>query len=191
MKKMKQRTSTLPKKSEIFLHWKKYLDEKRWDFVVPHCWACGWSWMEIPVERIEGYSFDELKSLYDKENHLQRCHIIADSLHGGNDVSNLFLMCRECHDLAPNTTSKEFFLKWVEHQSWFSRKASEILDGIKTFEIKDEDHAEITEILGSDEFKRWYLENTSLHRLQNGSGIKMTSSTLFAAVKAYQKMKNE
>lgn len=41
---------------------------------------------------------------------LQRCHIVAKQFGGSDGASNLFLMCVDCHDKAPNTKSVEAFL---------------------------------------------------------------------------------
>lgn len=70
---------------------------------------------------------------------LQRCHIIPKSLGGTDTVDNLFLMCKECHDLAPNTPSRTAFLKWVSKQHWTVRKFDKINSELSTFDfgIKD------------------------------------------------------
>ncbi|MFD1903049.1 HNH endonuclease [Paenibacillus rhizoplanae] len=43
---------------------------------------------------------------------LQRCHIIARQFDGEDIPDNLFLMCKNCHDRAPNTKSREAFF-WI------------------------------------------------------------------------------
>jgi hypothetical protein len=108
-------------------------------------------------------------------------------LGGSDDVSNLFLMCKECHDIAPNTTSSDHFFQWVENQSWFSRQISQHISEMKTFGITEKDGEEITKILHSDDFNQWCKNNIGLHWNQSGYGVKITPSTLYAALQAYRK----
>jgi hypothetical protein len=180
---------TLPKKSEIFLHWKPYLDQQGLGYDEPHCWACGYGWKRKSAPTNQSFSDDELANIYDREKHLQRCHIIPRSLGGSDDVSNLFLMCSECHDLAPNTSSSDSFFKWVEKQSWFSRRYSELLDGMKPFDISEKDSKEIKKILQSDDFHQWWSKNGSLHHNQSGNDVATTASPLYATISAFQEMK--
>ena len=181
---------TIPKKSEIFLHWKQWLHDNGFDWGEPSCWACGKWWVTKYDITNPHVSDEELAKNYDRVKPLQRCHIVPRSLGGSDDVSNLFLMCKECHDLAPNTLSKDVFFQWVEHQSWFSRKYSEHISEMKTFGISEKDCKAITKLLFSKDFNQWCRKNIGLHWSQSGYGAKITTSSLYAAVQTYRKIKN-
>ncbi|WP_420646044.1 HNH endonuclease [Vibrio parahaemolyticus] len=65
------------------------------DINEPTCWSCGQPW--------EG-RHDVLRGSYLRgwrKAPLQICHVIPKSLGGDEHPSNLVLMCKECHDLAP------------------------------------------------------------------------------------------
>jgi len=98
-------TDDLPSKSQIFEYWRERLPPLgfRIDWGEPGCWACGFHY---------GAKYDV------KRPDARWCEI---SLGGTNDVANLFLMCRECHDLAPNTSVLEIFFEWARAQSWHTR----------------------------------------------------------------------
>jgi hypothetical protein len=67
-------------------------DEKNKEF---YCWAC-----DSDVSQV------------------QKCHIVARSLGGSNEPSNLFLMCKSCHLESPDTLYEEIFFDWL----WEKRK---------------------------------------------------------------------
>jgi len=115
-------TDDLPSKSQIFEYWRERLPPLgfRIDWGEPGCWACGFHYgAKYDVKRPDA-RWCEILSCWDKIP-LQRCHITPLSLGGTNDVANLFLMCRECHDLAPNTSVLEIFFEWARAQSWHTR----------------------------------------------------------------------
>jgi hypothetical protein len=70
------------------VEWTDNMDE--WD----RCWCCGAS---------EG-------------KRLQRCHIVAKSIGGSDNSSNIVPLCRHCHDLMPDTPDAEFFWSWLQKQ---------------------------------------------------------------------------
>lgn len=45
------------------------------------------------------------------------CHIVPRQFGGKDTAENVVLMCRPCHDKAPDTTNKEFFLDWLREQT--------------------------------------------------------------------------
>ncbi|WP_189013757.1 HNH endonuclease [Paenibacillus marchantiophytorum] len=64
---------------------------------------------------------------------LQRYHIIARQF-GGEDIpDNLFLMCKSCHDRAPNPKSREAFLDWVERQDYTVLVQEDIMRELRNF----------------------------------------------------------
>lgn len=179
---------SLPSKADIFEYWKDWLDKNGFDWGEPDCWACKRHWEDRydvgpkPTWRMVRAAWNKVP--------LQRCHIIAKSLGGSDDVSNLFLMCRECHDLAPNTTSREVFFEWVEKQSWHKRMLKRIQEEIDIFGFTDR-IPQVNDIINSEDFKTWFLENAGLHMSQAGDGTHFTISTLFAGVKEYMKQRGQ
>ena len=70
----------------------------------PSCWGCecdlgGESWDDATVQ-----------------SHVERAHIVADSLGGKDEVSNLFLLCPRCHRASPDTSNRKAFFRWVYKQ---------------------------------------------------------------------------
>lgn len=177
---------SMPSKAEIFEYWKDWLIKEGFDLGEPCCWACGRWWdTRYDVQDPEA-SWDEIRRAWNRVP-LQRCHIIPRSLGGSNDPSNLFLMCRECHDRAPNTTSREAFLTWVKGQSWIKRRMAEIKEEMETFNIKEEDLEEMLQIVQSPGFIKWALKHIGIH-LSQQSGPKITMSTIIAAILEYKNL---
>lgn len=48
---------------------------------------------------------------------LQRCHIVAASLGGANEPSNLVLLCKWCHEEAPNIDDPKYMWIWLRKTS--------------------------------------------------------------------------
>lgn len=67
------------------------------------CWNCG----RISQKRLDGKGSrkDDIK--------LQRCHIVPDSLGGGDVPSNYVLLCKKCHIEAPNVKNKYAMWEWI------------------------------------------------------------------------------
>jgi len=119
---------------------------------------------------------------------LQRCHIIPRSLGGNTDPSNLFLMCTECHDLAPNTTSRDIFLRWARSQSYIARLNKKLEQELESFDLTIETVFDLLETVKGEEFDLWMHENTGLHFPQSGYGktfSRMTLSAFLGALLAY------
>ena len=98
----------LPPRSQIFDFWKdRIVDLVRWiDWGQPGCWVCGfYHGRKYDIKRSDP-SGDEILRCWDRIP-LQRCHIVGRGLGGSDDASNLFLLCRECHDRMPNTNVPE------------------------------------------------------------------------------------
>ena len=53
---------------------------------------------------------------------VQRCHIIPHSQGGGDEPSNLLLLCRDCHNDAPNVSNAtaEDFFNWMKIFYYYS-----------------------------------------------------------------------
>lgn len=75
-------------------YWSRYVDEcdlsVDWAEADTHCWRCGC------------------------EKHLERCHIVPDSLGGKDDPSNIVLLCKRCHQEGPNVTDPEIMWDWIK-----------------------------------------------------------------------------
>lgn len=120
--------------SKIFDYWKgKAITEKGmvidddfedknsipvvYDWGEPCCWACG----KFIHEVFDIKDYDEIaqlnpKILYDVpkiRSKYNRCHIVPHQAGGSDEPSNLFLMCKECHEESPDTLNPQNFFKWV------------------------------------------------------------------------------
>ena len=180
---------TPPKKSDIVKYWAPWLMKNGFDLGEPSCWACGRWWGTKYDIKNKDASWEEIYNNWNKVRELQICHIVPKSLGGAYEPSNLFLLCRECHDLAPDTTSKEQFMNWVKKQSWIERIAYSIKNEMKNFNLDEKDYEDINKIVNSEEFKEWLKENVSLHFNQHLYGPKLKISTIFAAVIEFKKHK--
>jgi hypothetical protein len=85
------------------------------------------------------------------------------SLGGSDDVSNLFLMCRECHDLMPNTKFPEIFFEWARAQSWNARESAKISEAIKAFGIEEALLPNLEQVIISEDFWIWSEGKSGLH----------------------------
>ncbi|MEL6557042.1 MAG: HNH endonuclease [Bacteroidota bacterium] len=181
---------TLPSKSVIFLHWKDWLDQNGLDWGEPSCWACEYGFNGKYDVNNHKASIEDICKAWNKSP-LQRCHIIPKSLGGSNEPANLFLMCSECHDLAPNTTFPDLFMRWVSKQNYFVRRAKEVQELMETFDFKvtHEEAAEFHQTLVSKDYLKWFMENSGLHWNQRGLGNKVTTSTHVGLYCKYLEMK--
>lgn len=119
---------------------------------------------------------------------LQVCHVIPSSIGGNEKPSNLVLMCRECHDLAPNTTIPEIMYLWMNKQDHLKRMRIKVEMAINDFDLAFERPENLLSVMNSSEFKTWALKNSGLHWPQSGySGLghNVTISTFFGLLKYY------
>ena len=176
----------IPSKGEILVYWKDWLIEYGFDINEPTCWACGTWWDDkYDIKKVYA-SMEEIKEHWNRAP-LQRCHIIPKSLGGSDDVSNLFLMCSECHDLAPDTTSREMFFKWVNTQNWLKRKFDRLKDALDSFGLNEKDVEELAVTLATMKDKKVLSEKMGIHFNQNGKGSEFSISSFIAAILEYQK----
>lgn len=95
----KRKTLSVTKK-EIIKYWQKQPDKPSeldlnfdWNEAHEHlCWNCG----ETSKTTIE------------------RCHIVPRQLGGEDVVSNLVLLCKRCHNEAPDTSNPENMWEWIK-----------------------------------------------------------------------------
>ena len=131
----------MPTPSRIFLYWKdKFIkngvvytrgsqeykdlkDHSGWSIVdwgEPSCWGCDRATVSSDqMCQDPDMSLKDIANLWNLSG-AERCHIIPKAMGGSNTPENLFLLCHECHEKAPDTTNPEVFFKWVEHrrQEW-------------------------------------------------------------------------
>jgi hypothetical protein len=172
-------------RAEILAYWDTWLQLHVIDTGEPTCWACGefwWGRYDPPNKATP----QQILRAWNRAP-LQRCHIVASSLGGSDDPSNLFLMCRDCHDRSPNTCSREAFLTWAASQSFLRRFRKQVEEEMATFGIHDEEVPELVALIRLDEFLDWSLSNAAQHFPQTGSGRKFSVSTMFAAALEFRK----
>jgi hypothetical protein len=182
----------LPLKSQIVDHWKDRLPGLgiTIDWRQPGCWACGFHYGTRYVIKRSDASWHEILRCWDNIP-LQRCHIVPRSLGGTNDVANLFLMCRECHDLAPNTSILEIFFEWAHAQDWDARESVRILAALESFGVHSADYRDFNEVIISDEFTLWMSTKFGLHRPQSNYApvsSRLTPATLVGLAVHYWRL---
>jgi hypothetical protein len=80
-------------KAQIAVDWKKAAD---------YCWRCGKQLIRGTAERnSEDNAFRH------------RAHIIPRSLGGSDEPSNIIILCRHCHVLAPDVVDPQFMWNWL------------------------------------------------------------------------------
>ena len=181
----------LPLKSQIFEAWKDRLGELGFfiDWGEPSCWACGFHYgAKYDIKKSDA-GWSEILRCWDRIP-LQRCHIVPRSLGGANDPTNLFLMCRECHDLAPNTTIPEVFFEWAQRQSFYVRDSSKILAAFNAYGIEPADQEELGKLIMSEAFHAWMSDKVGSHRPQSNYASvlsRFTPATLIGLAVHYRR----
>lgn len=175
----------MPSKAKIFEYWMDWLDEKGFDWGEPSCWAC---------RRYYSNKYDISNPLASREEiirnwnrvPLQRCHIIPKQFGGTDGVNNLFLMCIECHDKAPNTKSKEAFMKWVSKQNYNRDFYELVMKELKIFELQGKTKI-INNLIKNNNLWDEIEDNLGFHFNQSRGGKEITISTIIAALAEYLK----
>ncbi len=110
----------MPSKARVLDFWREWLEENEVNLLEPQCWGCyrplGKSSSFKRLAKIDNPTWKEIQLAWNDCEKLDHCHIVAQSLGGTDEPENIFLMCKRCHDKAPDTTSKEMFLRWVSSQ---------------------------------------------------------------------------
>lgn len=176
----------LPSKTEIFEYWKERIFEHGLfiDWGEPSCWVCGFHYgAKYDTKRADA-SWKEIHSCWERMP-LQRCHIVPRSLKGTDSVENLFLMCRECHDLAPNTNIPEIFFEWARSQHWEKREHQKIAQALDAFSVAKRDHRRFLRTATSPVFQQWVQERIGLHWPQSNyapRSSRLTPATMIGLV---------
>jgi hypothetical protein len=133
-------------KEEIVDYWRGKVEEIYlnfdWSDALEVCWNCG-------QERSKG---------------IERCHIIADSLKGKDKPENFILLCRSCHNQAPNCNSKQIMWDWIKanktatgfYETYFQEQA------VKEYKRLYKKNFE-EELLDIMEKKNYTIEDTMIH----------------------------
>jgi HNH endonuclease len=158
----------LPSKGQIFDYWKDRLPALGIliDWGEPGCWACRFYYGTKYDVRRSNADWAKILRGWDRIP-LQRCHVVPQSLGGTDDVDNLFLMCRECHDLAPNTSIPAILFEWARAQSSYGREMARIRAALDAFRVSEEEAQGLEALLESEEFKTWKSDKVGLHRPQS------------------------
>lgn len=185
---MRDVDSTLPSKTEIVVYWRDCLHLKGiWiDWGEPSCWACGWGWSGRYDCKHADASWEQMLRGWERAP-LQRCHILPRSLGGSDDASNLLLMCRECHDLAPNTSNTAFFFSWAARQNWLDRMMLKLKTELDPLGMTENQMRQISVLVESENFQTWLLGNVGIHFPQSGYSTLLSRVTAASGAAAIQK----
>ncbi len=176
----------------ILDYWQPWLEENH-EFLItdiPECWGCRRTWSG-PWNKEEATTWQELKNMWNACKSLVRCHIVPDSLGGDNSPDNLFLMCRACHDEAPDTSFRDVFFKWFEYKQknncWVQQK-NEMKMWMKVYlpdswRGTEEQWRQVSDIMTSDEFGKWYVGHVTSHVHAQHGGIFKFSTRIGALAK--------
>jgi hypothetical protein len=179
----------LPSKAEIVDYWKDKIFKLGLfvDWGEPSCWVCGFHYgNKYDIKRTNA-GWEEVLRCWNAIP-LQRCHIVPRSLGGSNIPDNLFLMCKECHDLAPNTNIPEIFFQWANTQSWYRREMNRIREALTSFGIEEDNYDLIMEIVKSSEFRQWVSKRMGIHLPQSryaSRSFRLTLSTIVGLAQYY------
>ena len=76
-------------------------------------------------------------------------------------------MCRECHDLAPNTSIPDVFFDWASAQSSWQRESAKLNTAFQSFGVDRDDQEHLAELMIFAEFRSWMSGKFGLHRPQS------------------------
>lgn len=189
------RDINLPSKSQIFEYWKNRLSDKGLsiDWGEPSCWVCGFHYQSKYDTKRPDASREEILRCWEKTP-LQRCHLVPRSLQGSDSVENLFLMCRECHDLAPNTNTPDIFFEWARAQHWLKREQTKFAQALESFSVTTEDYLRFNEVMDSPAFRTWVQDKIGIHWPQSNyapRSSRLTPATLVGLVVFFLRKKAE
>jgi hypothetical protein len=97
-------------------------------------------------------------------------------------------MCRECHDLQPNTKLPEIFFGWTRAQSCERRESARIEDALRSFGVGSEQFRELTQLVESSDFKAWLDGKLGLHWPQSNYAsisFRLTPATMIGLAVHY------
>ncbi|MCW2994324.1 MAG: hypothetical protein JWQ18_1819 [Conexibacter sp.] len=140
-----------------------------WD--LPACFACGFS----------GTDDDDAVAEWKLWNRavLERCHLVPAALGGSDEPSNLVLLCRRCHQDAPNVADPTYMLDWIARRDpWLSHHLALLNRTVDRSHLRDvvdgftDEQVEAAQRILSELLRTW----TGTH------GLRFTESTLEAVI---------
>ncbi|MBK3495857.1 hypothetical protein JFL43_13515 [Viridibacillus sp. YIM B01967] len=176
-----------PTKGEVFAFWRPWLENHINNLGEPCCWACGKQWGQ--KYNITNKAPITLEKLWTDVEPLQLFPIKTTRLGGPIDVDNLFLLCQECVDLSPHTTSVRGFLQWVANQDNQMRRIAEVKRELKNFNLED-DLDWVSKASQNPVFKKWLATNIAYLLNEDENGNKVSPSTYFAAIYEFKHKDN-
>lgn len=159
-----------------------------------NCWACG---KPVSVRfdiKKRSATDEECFNIWDKVGHLQVCHIVPKALGGSDEPSNLFLMCKECHELAPDTPYPDIFFKWVDGQDHIKRIVDRVNKTLELYNIDEEQFCRYficssEKTPDQEDFRKFCVKKIGLHRSIYG-GAKIKESTYIGLLYEFLQLKN-
>ena len=141
-------------------YWSSRIDESDigsdWSDATERCWRCG----------------QQTKSL-------QKCHILAKQFGGVMSPNNVILLCRECHDEAPDVIDPGEVWRWIKHTK----------PSLGYGTLKMERAAKMAVEMGADiqrfsvdRFNQIMLSEVGLHLMQSGAGCRIKPSSIAWAI---------
>jgi hypothetical protein len=98
---------------------------------------------------------------------LERCHIVPEALGGATIASNTFLLCRDCHRRAPDTTSAELFIQWTQSQNYQEIVHEEFRREWLGFGLSKDDFLEFSRLWTFDEERRSFVFDSDFEAFLN------------------------
>lgn len=86
------------------------------DWYEQHCFACGMKVISHNIQYenwVEYENFHQIWNDCETDVQLEKAHILAQSLGGPTEPSNLFLLCHNCHTESPDIANRKMFMKWI------------------------------------------------------------------------------
>jgi len=127
-----------------------------WSDAEEHCWRCGY----------------ETKKL-------QKCHVVAKQFGGSLSPENVVLLCRECHDEAPDVTDSSEMWRWIKETR--PKFGYGTLKAERAFAIAVSRGVDLRRF-NAKAFQAICHEHVGLHLMQNGSGARIKASSFAWAI---------
>ncbi|KYG76461.1 HNH endonuclease [Roseivirga echinicomitans] len=180
------RIKQLGRKSEIAKHWRESIFKLGlfMDWGEPSCWACGIFDNKHDIQD-STLAMDEIFKVWDKQNYLERCHVIPKSLGGCSCSGNIVLLCKRCHKDNPDTNDLLTFKLWIQNRkSHAVRRVAELTSLFEEFGLKIND-LDFFLLSSCQEFKNHLINNLIPVR------GKFTDATKLAALLEWKRGKTE
>lgn len=175
---MAQNRDSVPGKHVLAAYWADREPAFGIDVGEPSCFACGWyreDWE--PVFRAGG-DFDIVATW--KSVRLDVAHLVPHMLGGPEDVSNLVLLCRDCHRDAPSYRDPSVMLQWMRDRPYWTVLLARALPVDRLAELAQVPG--VADAVGSAEFMKFFRANAGYSGDESRAG---KVRTLFAALEEF------